>query len=166
VLRGPGAGEGPTASAVMGDVCDIARGIRVPTFGQPATALEAAPPANAASPRCYYLRMELTDKPGALAKVATVLGEAGISIDRMRQYDHPGANAPVLIVTHKTARPNLDAALAASARGPASWKARRWRCGSRTSERPINGLLRRKTGGKTQARNFHRGSSAMPPPPC
>jgi homoserine dehydrogenase len=49
--------------------------------------------------------MALTDKPGALAKVATVLGEAGISIDRMRQYDHPGANAPVLIVTHKTARP-------------------------------------------------------------
>mgnify|MGYP001556825008 CR=1 FL=1 len=112
VLRGAGAGEGPTASAVMADVCDIARGLRVPTFGMPATALEAAPPASAASPARYYLRMELTDKPGALAKVATVLGEAGISIDRMRQYDHPGDNAPVLIVTHKTARPNLDDALA------------------------------------------------------
>jgi len=113
VLRGAGAGEGPTASAVMSDVCDIARGIRVPTFGRPATALDDAPPASAASPACYYLRMELADKPGALAKVATVLGEAGISIDRMRQYDHPGAHAPVLIVTHKTARPNLDTALAA-----------------------------------------------------
>jgi homoserine dehydrogenase len=113
VLRGAGAGEGPTASAVMSDVCDIARGIRVPTFGRPATALDDAPPASAASPACYYLRMELADRPGALAKVATVLGEAGISIDRMRQYDHPGANAPVLIVTHKTARPNLDTALAA-----------------------------------------------------
>ncbi len=113
VLRGAGAGEGPTASAVMSDVCDIARGIRVPTFGVPATALEAAPPASASSPARYYLRMELADKPGALAKVATVLGESGISIDRMRQYDHPGSNAPVLIVTHKTARPSLDAALAA-----------------------------------------------------
>jgi homoserine dehydrogenase len=112
VLRGAGAGEGPTASAVMSDVCDIARGIRVSTFGQPATSLDDAPPASAASPACYYLRMDLADKPGALAKVATVLGEAGISIDRMRQYDHPGANAPVLIVTHKTARPNLDTALA------------------------------------------------------
>jgi homoserine dehydrogenase len=112
VLRGAGAGEGPTASAVMSDVCDIARGIRVPTFGRPATTLDDAPPASAASPACYYLRMDLADKPGALAKVATVLGEAGISIDRMRQYDHPGANAPVLIVTHKTARPNLDTALA------------------------------------------------------
>jgi homoserine dehydrogenase len=113
VLRGAGAGEGPTASAVMSDICDIARGIRVPTFGRPATSLDDAPPASAASPACYYLRMELADKPGALAKVATVLGEAGISIDRMRQYDHPGAHAPVLIVTHKTARPNLDTALAA-----------------------------------------------------
>ncbi len=113
VLRGAGAGEGPTASAVMSDICDIARGIRVPTFGRPATSLDDAPPASAASPACYYLRMDLADKPGALAKVATVLGEAGISIDRMRQYDHPGAHAPVLIVTHKTARPNLDTALAA-----------------------------------------------------
>jgi homoserine dehydrogenase len=113
VLRGPGAGMGPTASAVMADVCDIARGIRIPTFGQPAHLLDQAPPATAASPACYYLRMELADKPGALAKVATVLGEAGISIDRMRQYDHPGENAPVLIVTHKAARANLDAALSA-----------------------------------------------------
>jgi homoserine dehydrogenase len=113
VLRGAGAGEGPTASAVLSDICDIARGIRLPTFGMPATALEAAPPASAASPARYYLRMELADKPGALAKVATALGEAGISIDRMRQYDHPGDNAPVLIVTHKAARPSLDAALAA-----------------------------------------------------
>lgn len=113
VLRGPGAGEGPTASAVMGDVCDIARGLIMPVFGQPATTLTLAPPASAESPACFYLRMDLLDKPGALAKVATALGENGISIDRMRQYDHPGDNAPVLIVTHRAARPDLDAALAA-----------------------------------------------------
>jgi homoserine dehydrogenase len=113
VLRGPGAGQGPTASAVMSDVCDIARGIRVAVFGQPARLLDRAPPASAASPACHYLRMELADKPGALAKVATVLGEAGVSIDRMRQYDHPGENAPVLIVTHKCARADLDRALSA-----------------------------------------------------
>lgn len=113
VLRGPGAGEGPTASAVMGDVCDIARGLIMPVFGQPATTLTPAPPASAESPACFYLRMDLLDKPGALAKVATALGENGISIDRMRQYDHPGDNAPVLIVTHRAARPDLDAALAA-----------------------------------------------------
>jgi homoserine dehydrogenase len=111
VLRGPGAGEGPTASAVMGDVMDIARGLRVSTFGQPATTLRKARAARAAVPAPYYLRMQLVDKPGALAKVAKALGEAGISIDRMRQYDHSDTTAPVLIVTHKTTRTALDEAI-------------------------------------------------------
>ncbi len=113
VLRGPGAGEGPTASAVMGDVMDIARGLRISTFGQPATSLRRARPALAAIPAPYYLRMQLLDKPGALAKVARALGDAGISIDRMRQYGHADTTAPVLIVTHKTTRTALDEALAA-----------------------------------------------------
>lgn len=112
VLRGPGAGEGPTASAVMGDVCDLARGFRLPTFGQPATTLNDAPSARAGLPAPYYLRMALLDKPGALAKVATILGNAGVSIDRMRQYGHSDSTAPVLFVTHKTTRTALDEALA------------------------------------------------------
>jgi len=112
VLRGPGAGEGPTASAVMGDVMDIARGMRVSTFGQPAKTLRKARAARAAVPAPYYLRLQLIDKPGALAKVAQALGEAGISIDRMRQYDHADTTAPVLIVTHKTTRTALEEAMA------------------------------------------------------
>ena len=112
VLRGAGAGEGPTASAVMSDVIDIARGTRISTFGQPATSLTTPTAAKSATPAPYYLRMELIDKPGALAKVASILGEAGVSIDRMRQYGHDEATAPVLIVTHKTAREALDTALA------------------------------------------------------
>jgi homoserine dehydrogenase len=115
VLRGAGAGEGPTASAVMADVMDIARGYRVSTFGQPATTLRKARAARAAVPAPYYLRLQLQDKPGALAKVARVLGEAGISIDRMRQYGHQDTTAPVLIVTHKTTRSSLDEALAGMA---------------------------------------------------
>ena len=111
VMRGAGAGEGPTASAVMGDVVDIARGTRVTTFGAPASRLVQATPAKAATPAPYYLRMSLADKPGALAKVASALGEAGVSIHRMRQYDHVDNAAPVLIVTHKTTRAALDAAL-------------------------------------------------------
>ena len=111
VLRGPGAGEGPTASAVMGDVMDLARGLRISTFGQPAKTLRKARAARAAVPAPYYLRMQLVDKPGALAKVAKALGEAGISIDRMRQYDHTDTTAPVLIVTHKTTRTALDEAI-------------------------------------------------------
>ena len=115
VLRGAGAGEGPTASAVMGDVMDLARGMRISTFGQPARTLRAARPAHSAIPAPYYLRLQLVDKPGALAKVAKVLGESGISIHRMRQYDHADDTAPVLIVTHKTTRTALAEAMDAFA---------------------------------------------------
>lgn len=111
VMRGPGAGMGPTASAVMGDVIDLARGLRLPTFGQPAATLADATPAKSATPASYYLRMTLLDKPGALAKIATCLGEAGVSIDQMRQYGHEGTNAPVLIVTHKASRDDIDHAM-------------------------------------------------------
>ncbi|MDP7152153.1 MAG: homoserine dehydrogenase, partial [Paracoccaceae bacterium] len=100
VLRGAGAGEGPTASAVMGDVCDIARGIRVATFGQPAATLVKATSTMSTAETPYYIRMDLLDKPGALAAVAKALGEAGVSIDRMRQTSHEDELAPVLIVTH------------------------------------------------------------------
>ncbi|SEN37762.1 homoserine dehydrogenase [Pseudorhodobacter antarcticus] len=112
VMRGAGAGMGPTASAVMGDVVDIARGVRLPVFGVPARALVVPVAAAVAAASAWYLRMVLVDKPGALAKVATALGEAGISIDRMRQYGHSDAQAPVLIVTHKATRDDVNDALA------------------------------------------------------
>lgn len=112
VLRGAGAGEGPTASAVMSDIIEVARGVRLPVFGQPADGLRAAQPARTAVPAAYYMRLELQDKPGALAKVATVLGDAGISIDRMRQYGHTNeASVPVLVVTHKTTPDAIDHAI-------------------------------------------------------
>lgn len=112
VLRGAGAGEGPTASAVMSDLVELARGVRMPVFGQPAERLAVPQPARTAVPAAYYLRLTLADKPGALAKVATVLGDAGISIDRMRQYGHSvGGSAPVLIVTHKTTPEAIEHAM-------------------------------------------------------
>lgn len=113
VLRGAGAGEGPTASAVLADICDIARGTRMPVFGQPAAGLQQAKAALSKTPAPYYLRLALVDKPGALAKIATVLGEAGVSINRMRQYEHDATSAPVLIVTHKTMPADLERAIAA-----------------------------------------------------
>lgn len=111
VLRGAGAGEGPTASAVMSDLIEIARGVRMPVFGQPAAGLASPQPARTAVPAAYYLRLTLADKPGALAKVATVLGDGGISIDRMRQYGHESGEAPVLIVTHKTTPEAIEHAM-------------------------------------------------------
>jgi len=113
VLRGAGAGEGPTASAVLGDICDLARGHRQPIFGVPSKDLVQYEAAASSAPAPYYMRMELADKPGALAKIATVLGDAGVSIDRMRQYSHDSSTAPVLIVTHKVQNDDLTRAIAA-----------------------------------------------------
>ena len=115
VMRGPGAGEGPTASAVMGDVIDLARGLKISTFGQPAKGLKDAVAAKSATPAPYYMRMTLLDKPGALAKIATCIGDAGISIDQMRQINKPGEadnKATVLLVTHKAAPADITHAMA------------------------------------------------------
>ncbi|MEM8787588.1 MAG: homoserine dehydrogenase [Pseudomonadota bacterium] len=112
VYQGAGAGAGPTASAVLADVIDIARGLRTPVFGRPAEQLTAAARAEDATPAPFYLRLSLEDRPGTLAQVATALGAADISIDRMRQAEHAGDIAPVLIVTHACPRAALDTALA------------------------------------------------------
>ncbi len=98
---------------MMGDVMDLARGFRVPTFGIPAADLKQVPAARLASPVSYYLRLSLDDRPGTLAKVATCLGDAGISIYRMRQTRHEADFAPVIIVTHKTTQASIDEAIQA-----------------------------------------------------
>jgi homoserine dehydrogenase len=112
ICQGPGAGEGATASAILGDVIDVARGLVMPAFGQPANTLSSANRTVEGLPAAYYLRFTLADAPGVLAKVAAALGRAGISINRMRQYEHADTEAPVLIVTHRAERAALDGALA------------------------------------------------------
>ncbi len=112
VFSGPGAGEGATASAIMGDVMDLARGLNIPAFGIPADQLKAQNRSSSGAPAAYYLRLTLADKPGTFAEAARLLGEHGISINRMRQYDHDASEAPVTIVTHEVDRARLDKALA------------------------------------------------------
>ena len=114
MLTGPGAGGGATASAVVADVIDAVRGNHPPTFGLGAGAGLSAPRpvARGTDHGAYYLRLSLQDQPGALAEIAAALGEQGVSIHRMRQYDHDGAVAPVAIVTHETGEAALEAAKA------------------------------------------------------
>jgi homoserine dehydrogenase len=112
VLRGAGAGEGPTASAVMGDVMDIARGLKLPVFGQPANTLEPAKAVKASNTSAFSLRLNLKDVPGIMAQISTALADAGVSIDRMRQFSHDDISAPVMIVTHPTKRDIVEAAFA------------------------------------------------------
>ena len=108
---GPGAGEGPTASAIVSDIIDIARNNIGPVFGVLATKLSIKSVSSETASSRYYIRFSLIDKPGVLAKVSGILGEHQISVDRMRQAQHQGSEAPLLIVTHKTRRNNLNKAL-------------------------------------------------------
>jgi homoserine dehydrogenase len=120
IFTGPGAGAGPTASAILADVLDVARGNLMPPFGRPAASLTAAARLQHGDEHSpYYLRFMLADQPGALASIASALGAAGVSIHRMRQYGQ-GDPVPVVIETHDAQRDAIDAALDAIAALPVS----------------------------------------------
>jgi homoserine dehydrogenase len=113
--EGAGAGAGPTASAVVADLIDIARGIRLPTFAVPASALEAATPAPMAEHEGgYYLRLMCLDRPGVIAGVAAALRDHDISVETLVQRGRgPGGEAvPVVITTHETRESAMRGALA------------------------------------------------------
>jgi homoserine dehydrogenase len=120
IFTGLGAGAGPTASAILADVLDVARGNLMPPFGRPAASLTAAARLQHGDEHSpYYLRFMLADQPGALASIASALGAAGVSIHRMRQYGQ-GDPVPVVIETHDAQRDAIDAALDAIAALPVS----------------------------------------------
>ncbi|MDE2384827.1 MAG: homoserine dehydrogenase [Alphaproteobacteria bacterium] len=118
VLEGRGAGAHPTASAVLSDIVDIARGNIRPAFGVPATALKKY---KDSSPRAheggFYVALELADKPGAVAAIATILGDAKISIESIVQRGKADptaerATAPFILITHDTLEESLKQAMA------------------------------------------------------
>ena len=111
--EGRGAGEGPTASAVVADICDIARGISLPTFAVPAAQLKKLKtrPIGERS-GCYYVRLMLVDQPGVFADVATALRDHEVSMESLLQrMRDPGEAVPVVITTHETPEAGMLAAL-------------------------------------------------------
>jgi homoserine dehydrogenase len=110
---GRGAGGGPTASAVVADLIDIARGNRVPVFGVPVGKLVKA----AARPierrfGAYYLRLMVIDKPGVIADVAAALRDHQVSLESVLQrLRAPGDNVPVVLTTHETHEADMTAAV-------------------------------------------------------
>lgn len=117
MLSGPGAGGSATASSVLSDILDIARGNRVPPLGVPSSELE---PYKRAPMRAheggYYVRLNLKDVPGALAAIATRMGENGISIESVIQrpdlkVDNPkledDSSRTVVVLTHETLEQNV-----------------------------------------------------------
>ena len=113
MLVGRGAGAGPTASAVVADLIDIAVGRRTPTFGLPVEQLDSIEPAPLTA-RCgaYYLRLMVRDEVGVLAAVAGTLSKAGVSIAKFFQDERaPGEKVPVVLTTHDTDEASMRRAL-------------------------------------------------------
>jgi homoserine dehydrogenase len=114
MLEGRGAGAGPTASAVVADLIDIARGRATPVWGAASGALTAAPSVPmAAHVGAYYMRLMVVDRPGVIADVSAVLRDAGISMESMLQRGRsPGEAVPVVLTTHETTEAAMRAAVA------------------------------------------------------
>ncbi len=107
MFYGPGAGGAPTASAVLGDLVAVARNRINGTTGPGESAYAALPvsPMGEVVTR-YHISLDVADKPGVLAQVATVFAEHGVSIDTVRQQGKDG-EASLVVVTHRAS----DAAL-------------------------------------------------------
>jgi homoserine dehydrogenase len=120
-LRGRGAGEGPTASAVVADLIDIARGIKIPVWGQAAaTMADAKIIPMSAHEGAYFIRLMVVDQPGVLADVTAILRDDGISLESMLQHGRkPGESVPIVLVTHETSEAAVSAALARIEKLPA-----------------------------------------------
>ncbi|HEY4861041.1 MAG TPA: homoserine dehydrogenase [Xanthobacteraceae bacterium] len=128
-LVGPGAGGAATASAVVADIGDIARGVRTPPFGRPSARLFASKKAPMQRHEGgYYIRLLAVDKPGTAATIARRLAQQSISLESIVQR-HPGAlphggeapgrsgvPVPVILITYATSEDAVRRALAAVGR--------------------------------------------------
>jgi homoserine dehydrogenase len=120
-LVGPGAGGAATASAVLSDIGDIARGIRTAPFGRPTaklTSVRKAPMQRHEGG--YYIRLLARDKPGTAATVARRLAQQRISLESIVQRHGKGetkdGSVPVILITYATSEDAVRTALAAVGR--------------------------------------------------
>ena len=117
-LVGPGAGGDATASAVAADIVDIARGAALPTFGRPVdTLVEAERASMQRHEGGYYIRLSVVERPGAMAAIATRMGERKISLEAIMQKRAPkdapsSPHVPVVLITHATTEASVREALA------------------------------------------------------
>ena len=122
LLSGRGAGAEPTASSVVADLVDVVRALtsdtehRVPHLAFQPDAVEEQPilPMEEAE-TAYYLRLEVSDRPGVLADVTRILGDRGISIEALLQLEHKDENAgpvPIVLLTHRVREKAMNDAIA------------------------------------------------------
>lgn len=113
MFEGPGAGGGPTASAVVADIIDIARGRTAPAFGVPVAAqtkMQVLPMSERTG--LYFIRVIVHDRPGVFADIATALGDCEISIESAIQRGRAeGGGVPLVLTTHQTKEAAMRVAL-------------------------------------------------------
>ncbi|WP_449240771.1 homoserine dehydrogenase [Desulfoscipio gibsoniae] len=113
MFYGRGAGEMPTASAVTGDIMDAARDLlrNVPGIIS-CTCYENKPVEDMGTTECkYYVRLDVTDKPGVLASIAYAFGDKEVSLASVLQKQTDGNKAEIVLVTHKVLEKNMQDAL-------------------------------------------------------
>jgi len=111
MLYGKGAGSLPTGSAVLSDIASIIKN-ECRSNGDKISDSHMYKIVNRAYKK-YYIRFEVIDKPGVLAKIASEFGKNNISLNSVVQRQKNGNNtAPLVFITHDTERKNIDAALA------------------------------------------------------
>ena len=117
---GAGAGAEPTASSVIADLVDIVRDMSLDQTGR-MPSLGFSPETMSDSPilpmekvvTAFYMRMNVSEKPGVLAQITQILGDAGISIEAIRQHTHVSAQVPVIILTRPVVEGHMNSAIAA-----------------------------------------------------
>jgi homoserine dehydrogenase len=118
-ISGYGAGMMPTASAVVGDVVDLARNLssgstgRVPLSAWQPAELNPVPVMPIAQiVTCYYFRFAVSDRPGVLASIAGILGDYGISIKSVHQKGRKtNGDVPIVMLTHPAKEADVQSAL-------------------------------------------------------
>jgi len=122
ILVGPGAGGDATASSVVADIADIARGDETPVLGMPAEDLKDYQRARMRLHEGgYYIRLSVNDRPGAFGEIARSMGEAGISLESIVQKRHATGEVPakydadvpqpVILITYETTEVAIKQAL-------------------------------------------------------
>lgn len=113
LLEGAGAGAGPTASSVVADLLQIARGVHYHPFTVSSAHLLSQPPASMDDlVRGYYLRVQVADKPGVLADITSIFAKESISVQSLIQHSHlADTPAEVVIITHETLERSMQRAL-------------------------------------------------------
>lgn len=113
MLVGRGAGERPTASAVVSDIADAATGRKLPLLTVKNDEIKALPivPLSEREGE-YYLRLEVRDEPGVIAQIAKILGDEQVSIASMIQRGQTQWSVPLMMTLHRAKEARVTAALA------------------------------------------------------